>query len=341
MVGLSKPMEQNEKLLLPFEKGTREILTRREAKTCDKFGKRPEDRTVEELLEFGVVNIDKPKGPTSHQVSAYVRDILEVSKTGHSGTLDPKVTGVLPVAYGKATRIVQALLPSGKEYVCIMHLHAPVEEQTIRDVAKTFVGKIKQLPPIKSAVKREWRYRKVYYLDILEIDGQDVLFRIGCQAGTYIRKICHDMGQALEVGGHMAELRRSKAGPFNEDNLVNVYELKDAMHFYKEDGKDQFIKAAIQPVEKAVEHLHKVWIMDSAVSTICHGQDLKVPGVSKMETEAQIDDLVAIMTLKGELVALGKLKMLPSKVVKEEHGIVVKVEKVFMDTCIYPKIEKA
>ncbi|RME77430.1 RNA-guided pseudouridylation complex pseudouridine synthase subunit Cbf5 [Candidatus Woesearchaeota archaeon] len=326
---------------LPFERGTREVLIKRDAKTSEKFGKRPEERTVEELLTCGIVNIDKPKGPTSHQVSAYVRDILGVDKTGHSGTLDPKVTGVLPVAYGRATRIVQALLPAGKEYVCIMHLHKPVPEQEIKDVMSTFVGKIKQLPPIKSAVKRDWRYRKVYYIDIHEIDGQDVLFTIGCQAGTYIRKICHDIGQALGVGAHMAELRRTKAGPFQEDTAVDLYTLKDALIFYREDGKEQFIRECLFPIEKAVEHLHKVWVLDSAVNSLVNGANLKLPGVAKIETEAQIDDLVAVFTLKDELIALGRLKMLPSEVMKKDTGVVVKVEKVFMEKGIYPKIEKS
>lgn len=323
---------------LPFEKKTKEILVRKGAKTSPKFGKRPDERLLSELLESGVVNIDKPKGPTSHQVSAYVREIFGVSKTGHSGTLDPKVTGCLPVAYGKATRIVQALLPAGKEYMCIMHLHAPCEEKVIREVVATFVGKIKQLPPIKSAVKREWRYRKIYYVDILEIEGQDVLFSVGCEAGTYIRKLCHDIGQAIGVGAHMSELRRTKAGPFNESTLCSLYDLKDALAFYKEDGKEEFIKKILMPVEKAVEHLPKVWIIDSAVNSLCHGADLKVPGVAKLETDTQIDDSVAVMTLKDELVALGRLRMLPVQVLKEERGIVVKIEKVFMDIGVYPKI---
>ena len=214
--------------LLPFEEVKRDILVKREAETSPKFGCKPEDRTAEQLLNLGIINIDKPKGPTSHQVSAYVQKILDSCKGGHSGTLDPKVTGVLPTAVGKATRIVQALLVAGKEYVCLMHVHKELPQDQIFKVMKEFTGKITQLPPVKSAVKRQWRERSVYYIDVLDIVGQDVLFIIGCQAGTYIRKICHDIGKSLGCGAHMAELRRTKAGPFSESTLVSLHDLTDA-----------------------------------------------------------------------------------------------------------------
>jgi len=175
---------------LPFEKIERKILTKKKVETSPKFGAYPDRRPAEELINYGIVNIDKPKGPTSHQVSAYVQQILKIGKSGHSGTLDPKVTGVLAIALGRATRVSQYLLKAGKEYVAIMHLHKEVKEDKIKKVCKEFVGKIKQLPPIKSAIKRQVRERKIYYLEILEIKEKDVLFRVGCQAGTYIRKLC-------------------------------------------------------------------------------------------------------------------------------------------------------
>src|SRR3989338_2496513 len=166
---------------LPFEKINREILVKKEAKTNCTL----KEIKAEELINYGIVNIDKPAGPTSHQVSDYVQKILGISKAGHSGTLDPGVTGVLPIALGRATRIVQNLLTAGKEYVAIMYLHKEVSEKEINEAVKKFTGKIKQLPPIKSAVKRRLRTREVYYVEIMEIEDREVLFRIGCQAGTY------------------------------------------------------------------------------------------------------------------------------------------------------------
>src|SRR3989338_5033644 len=315
--------------LLPFEKIERGIVTRKEAETDPSLGCKPEDRKTEEIVSYGIVNIDKPKGPTSHQVSAYVQKILNINKSGHSGTLDPAVTGVLPVALGRATRIVQTLLTAGKEYIAIMHLHKNVEEEKLKDtINKYFIGKIQQLPPLKSSVKRQLRRRTVYYLDILEIDGKDVLFKVGTEAGTYIRKLIHDVGKKLGTGAHMAELRRTKAGPFDEFTLFTLHELTDAYYFWKKESNDNFLRKVIQPVENGVKHLPKVWVFDTTVESLCHGVDLKVPGISKLNEGINKNDIAAIMTLKEELVALGIAKM-NSKEMLGEKGIAVQTEKVF------------
>lgn len=175
---------------LPFENIKREILIKKQTETNPNYGCEPEKRAVETLINYGIVNIDKPKGPTSHQVSDYVKRVLGLDKAGHSGTLDPAVTGVLPVALGKATRIVQTLLPAGKEYVALMHIHKDVGEDKVKEAFVKFTGKIKQIPPIKSSVRRRERERNIYYIKLLEIDEKDVLFIVGCEAGTYIRKLC-------------------------------------------------------------------------------------------------------------------------------------------------------
>ncbi|MFP4523934.1 MAG: RNA-guided pseudouridylation complex pseudouridine synthase subunit Cbf5 [Candidatus Woesearchaeota archaeon] len=177
---------------LPFERDKRKKLVRHDAATSEKYGCDPEKRPIQELLEYGIVNLDKPSGPTSHQVSSYVQKILKLRKSGHSGTLDPGVTGVLPVALGRGTRIVQSLLIAGKEYVCLMRLHEERSRDQVERVLEEFTGRIRQMPPVKSAVKRQWRWRKVYYNELLDHDGADVLFKVGCQAGTYIRKLCLD-----------------------------------------------------------------------------------------------------------------------------------------------------
>jgi H/ACA ribonucleoprotein complex subunit 4 len=327
-------------LLMPFERIEREVLVKKESETSSKYGCEPDKRSVDQLLKLGIINIDKPKGPTSHQVSAYVQKILNEKKGGHSGTLDPKVTGVLPIAIGSATRVVQALLVAGKEYVCLMHLHKEVAEAEVKKAMKEFTGKIKQLPPIKSAVKREVRERRVYYLEILEIVGQDVLFVVGCQAGTYIRKICHDMGKAIGCGAHMAELRRTKAGPFNESTIVTLQDLTDAYWFYKNKGNEKFLRHVIQPVENAVKHLPKIWVMDTTVDTICHGADLAMPGISKLESGMEKNNTVAVMSLKGELIALGEARMSSQEMKKNKKGVAVKTKKVFMEPGTYPRVQR-
>ncbi|MBI1935930.1 RNA-guided pseudouridylation complex pseudouridine synthase subunit Cbf5 [Candidatus Woesearchaeota archaeon] len=323
------------KNLLPFEKIERKILVRQEGGTDCNLGCFPEQRKTEEIINYGIVNIDKPKGPTSHQVSDYVQKILHIKKSGHSGTLDPATTGVLPVALGRGTRIVQALLTAGKEYVAIMHLHKDVEEKILREtIEKHFLGKIKQMPPLKSSVKRQLRERSIYYFDIFEIDGKDILFKVGAEAGTYIRKLIHDIGQKLNVGAHMAELRRTKAGPFDESTLFTLQELTDAYYFWKEEDNDKFIRKIIQPLENGVRHLPKIWVFDTTVESLCHGVDLKVPGISKLDDKINMEDAVAIMTLKEELVALGTAKM-ESNGMFGENGIAVQTNKVFMQPGTY------
>ena len=245
------------------------------------------------------------------------------------------MTGVLPVALGRGTRIVQALLTAGKEYVAIMHLHKEVDETALKKTIQNhFIGKIQQMPPIKSSVKRQLRTRAIYYLDIIEIDGKDFLFKVGTEAGTYIRKLIHDIGQKLKVGAHMAELRRTKAGPFDEATLITLHELTDAYYFYKEENNEKFIRKVIQPVENGVKHLPKVWVFDTTAESLCHGVDLKVPGISKLNDDIQENDIVAIMTLKDELVALGIAKI-TSKEMLGEKGIAVQTEKVFMKPGAY------
>jgi len=266
-----------------------------------------------------------------------VQKILGINKAGHSGTLDPKVTGVLPIALGKATRIVQTLLKSGKEYICLMHLHKNINDELIYKTADEFVGKIKQLPPIRSAVKRELRTREIYYLNILEINDKEILFKIGSEAGFYIRKFCHDFGLKLKTNAHMVSLVRTKAGPFTDKTWHSLHDLKDSYEFYK-NGNEKSIRNIILPIEKAVEHLSKIWVHDSAVSTLCHGADLSIPGISKYNNFSE-DETIAVMTLKNELICLGNSLIDYKEIKNNDKGKVVKVHKVFMERNLYPKFK--
>ena len=324
---------------LPFEQLSRKVLVKKESTTDPKYGKSPEKRTVKELLDSGVICVNKPSGPTSHQVADYVKRILAVESAGHGGTLDPGVTGALAVAVNKATRIMQTLLLAGKEYICLMHIHKPFEERIIRESLNDFIGKITQLPPLRSAVKRENRVREIYYLQVLEIDGQDVLFKVGCEAGTYIRRICDDFGKKLGCGAHMQQLVRTKAGPFTFEKSSSLQEIKDAFEYYKS-GNEEPIKKILLPVEFGSSHLLKVWIFDNAVDTVCHGADLSTPGISKLNSEIEKGNLIAIMTLKNELIALGEAIMDSKQIMDQKKGIAFKIKKVFMEPGTYPKFKK-
>ncbi|MEN4007208.1 MAG: RNA-guided pseudouridylation complex pseudouridine synthase subunit Cbf5 [Methanobacteriaceae archaeon] len=317
-----------------------DLMIKSEAETDPDYGSYPGERPIEVHIQHGVINLDKPSGPTSHEIDSWVKRILGVEKTGHGGTLDPKVTGVLPVGIDHATRVIQMLLGADKEYICLMRLHGEISEEKIREVLQEFQGKIFQTPPLKSAVKRELRVRKIYYVDILEIEGQDVLFKIGCEGGTYIRKYCHDVGEALGAGAHMAELRRTRSGPFTEDNMVTLHGLTDAYHIWREEGDESFLRNCILPMETAVEHLPKVVIRDSAVDAVCHGADLAAGGIVSLEDKIKKGDVVAVMTLKGELVAAGESLKTAHEILKASKGIMIDINKVFMEPGTYPKMWK-
>jgi H/ACA ribonucleoprotein complex subunit 4 len=190
---------------------------------------------------------------------------------------------------------------------------------------------------VRSAVKRQERKRTIYFIDIIEIKGREVLFRVGCQAGTYIRKLCSDIGQKLGSGAHMAELRRTRAGPFDEESLCTLQELTDAYYYWKEKQDDKALRKLVMPVERGAEHLHKVWVLDNTVDTICHGAFLNVPGVSKLEQGISPGDRVAVLTLKDELISVGIAQMHSEDVMRKDKGLFIKSEQVFMEPGTYPK----
>ncbi|MFQ6087444.1 MAG: RNA-guided pseudouridylation complex pseudouridine synthase subunit Cbf5 [Candidatus Methanofastidiosia archaeon] len=306
-------------------------------KTSEKYGKPPSERTIEELLNCGIINLDKPKGPTSHEVVSFVKKILNVKKAGHSGTLDPKVTGVLPVATQRATKILQALLTGSKEYICVMHLHKKVPLKSVLRVLKEFQGVLYQRPPLKSAVRRTLRTREIYELEVLEIQENDVLMRVNCQAGTYIRKLCYDIGLVLKVGANMEELRRTRASHFREEGSVRLSDLLDAYIFWSEEGEERYLRECILPGEVGVLNLKKLWLQDSSVDAICHGAELAIPGVAALDDEIVEGEILALMTLKDELVALCSAKMSSRQILKARRGVVAKTESVIMKRGTYPK----
>jgi H/ACA ribonucleoprotein complex subunit 4 len=185
------------------------------------------EKPIKELLNFSLINIDKPTGPTSFQVSQFVKNTLNLKKTSHMGTLDPQVTGVLPITLGRACRLAEYFMHKNKTYVGIMRLHSDVPLSKLRSAMKSFEGEITQTPPLRSRVKRAPRQRKIYKFKFLEKQNKDVLFEAEVQAGTYIRTLCVDLGKKIN-GAHMLELRRTKAGIFDESTLINLYDFEKA-----------------------------------------------------------------------------------------------------------------
>lgn len=302
----------------------------------EKFGKRPEERNIDELLQCGVVIIDKPQGPSSHEVSSWARKIVGANKAGHSGTLDPNVSGVLVVGLNDATKAMGLMLKTTKEYVGIIQFHGKVERKSVEKIFGEFTGDIKQLPPLKSAVKRVVRKRKIYYLVPLEFNGKEVLFKVGCEAGTYIRKLCFDIGNKMRCGANMLELRRTKVGNISEEEAVTLQQLSDANWLWKEKGDEKEMIEIVSPLESVVD-LKKIWLRDSAVESICSGAMLAVPGVAKLEKDIKIGEQIVLMSLKDEIVSVGQAKMSSNEIAENNTGIVASTIRVIMRKGTYPR----
>lgn len=321
----------------------RKLVTLSIATTDNSYGKEPEKRTMEEYLKYGFINLNKPQGPTSYGAVARVKRILGVKKAGHGGTLDSNVSGVLPVALEESTKVLGSLLSAGKEYVGMMHIHEEVDEERIKAVFSEFEGDIIQRPPVRSSVKRQLRKRRIYYLEFFGKDGKDgkdVQFRVGCEAGTYIRKLCNDIGEVLGTGAHMVELRRTKSGSLTDDNMVTLDGLRNASTLWKEKGVEEGLRKVIMPVEKVVSFLPKVIVRDSAVDAICHGAPLAVPGITMLDTQLEKGKIATVLTLKGELVATGIAMKDTAEILSEGKGIAVKTDRVLMKLGTYPKFQK-
>jgi predicted rRNA pseudouridine synthase len=282
----------------------------------------------------GIIVIDKPRGPSSHQVAAWVGKLLGC-QVGHAGTLDPQVSGILLVMLGNAVRLAPLLLKHDKEYVCLMRLHKEVDRQCIDAVAAEFTGRIYQRPPRRSAVKRLLRIRTIQQLDILGVEGKLVLMKVRCDAGTYIRSLCHHMGLALGTGAHMQELRRTRSGVFDETTMHTLHELQDACSAAAA-GNRAALDAMVVSVDAAVPDLPAVVVRDTAIDALCHGAVLAGVGVIRCD-EFRKDQIVAVLSQKQEFIGLGKALAPSASWNPGKPGLVVAMTTVFMAPGTYPR----
>lgn len=314
------------------------LIVKAEEPTDDSYGSAPRKRTIPALMNYGLIPLDKPRGPTSHEVVSWVRKMLNVEKAGHSGTLDPAVSGLLPIGLGRATKALGLLLLFPKEYIAVMRIHSSVPREKVDSVIKEFTGEIYQRPPQRSSVRRDVRSRTIYELEILEQEGNLYLLRCLCEAGTYIRKLIYDIGEVVQVGATMVELRRTKVGPLNEsDGLVTLHALSDALYQYKS-GDESSLKKAILPIEECLGGINRVMIKDSAVDAVCHGAMLAVPGILSVSRGVAKGETSLILSAKGEMVGIGKARMTTDEVLQAEKGIAFSIDRVIMDQGTYPKL---
>lgn len=255
----------------------------------------------------GFIVIDKPKGPTSHQIDHWVRHILGAEKVGHIGTLDPNAAGVLVMAVGKAVKLIDIAHEATKEYVCAMRIHSEMPEARIREVMKEMETEVLQIPPMKSAVLREVRARRIYELELLEISGKIILYRARTDSGTYIRTLCVDMGYLLGTGSQMSDLRRISTGVFKEDRyLVTLQELKDSVELMKR-GDDRKFRELFLPMNYLFKDMAKITVKKSAIENIAHGSDLYPGGIKAIIGQPRRGDRVCVLSENNEVVGTGRM----------------------------------
>jgi H/ACA ribonucleoprotein complex subunit 4 len=301
----------------------------------------PLKRNIQDYVRYGVINLDKPANPSSHEVVAWIRRILRVEKTGHSGTLDPKVTGCLIVCIDRATRLVKSQQGAGKEYVAVVRLHSAIEGQAkLARAIETLTGALFQRPPLISAVKRQLRIRTIYESKLIEYDQDRNLgvFWVSCEAGTYIRTLCVHLGLVLGVGGHMQELRRVRSGVLGEqDTMVTMHDVLDAQYQYDTYKDESYLRRIVRPLEVLLTTYKRIVVKDSSVNAICYGAKFMVPGLLRFADDIDIGEEVVLMTTKGEAIAVGIAQMTTAVMATCDHGVVAKIKRVIMERDTYPR----
>ncbi|KAK8725740.1 hypothetical protein OTU49_010452 [Cherax quadricarinatus] len=301
----------------------------------------PLKRNISDYLKAGVINLDKPSNPSSHEVVAWIKQILRLEKTGHSGTLDPKVTGCLIVCLERSTRLVKSQQGAGKEYVCVFRLHESVgNELKVRQTMDKLKGAQFQRPPLISAVKRQLRVRTVYDNKLLEYhpDLNMGLFWVSCEAGTYIRTMCVHLGLHLGTGGQMQELRRVRSGIQGEnDNLVKMHDILDAQWLYDNHNDERYLRRVIKPLESILIGHKRIIMKDSAVNAVCYGAKIMLPGVLRYENGIELNEEIVVSTTKGEAICIALALMTTSTMSSCDHGVVAKIKRVIMERDTYPR----
>ncbi|HEX7179540.1 MAG TPA: RNA-guided pseudouridylation complex pseudouridine synthase subunit Cbf5 [Nitrososphaeraceae archaeon] len=315
------------------------LETINEAVTDYEYGYLPLKRPIASLLDYGLILLDKPPGPTSHEVVSWVKNILNVDKAGHSGTLDPGATGLLPIGLGEATKALSILLLGPKEYYALARIHEDLDISEIRAITGLFIGDIYQRPPQRSSVRREVRTRTIHEIELLEKNHNIILLRVLCQAGTYIRKLVYDIGEILGPGATMFELRRTRVSNLSEkeNEFVKLHDLVDGFEIFKDTKREEKLRRMIIPVETILGAIGTLVVKDSTVDSICHGAPIAVPGISAVEKNLQTGELIGVFTLKGEIISIGELTMSSENIKSSSSGVAAVTRRLIMKPGTYPK----
>ena len=294
---------------------------------------------ISDLIDNGIIILNKPPKIISHEITTWVKKIIGAKRAGHAGTLDPNVSGVLPIALGKATKLLTYIAPKDKTYVGIIKFRKVLSRDEIEDLFKKFTGEITQLPPKVSAVKKVKRKRRIYYIKFLEQGKENprlVLFETQVDAGTYIRTLCEDIG-TLCGGARMEELRRIAVGKIKENQAITIYDLIDALWFWKNKNNNKFLAKIIHSPEKFIDFA-RVIVKNSAVSNIKNGAQIMFPAIKEVDQTVKKDKLVAIYSEANDFLGIGECKfdynefqdIKNNKDKTSLHGLAVKIKRMHL-----------
>jgi len=305
------------------------------------FGASPLKRDLSNYVKSGFLNIDKPSNPSSHEVVAWIKRILRVEKTGHSGTLDPKVTGCLIVCIDRATRLAKSQQGAGKEYVAIYRLHESVERKRVEQELERLKGALFQRPPLISAVKRQLRVRTCYESKLIEHDEKRNLgiFWVSVEAGSYIRTMCVHLGLLLGTGAQMQELRRVRSGiqDENDSGMSTLHDVLDAQWLYDNHKDESYLRRIIRPLEALLTGHKRIIMKDTAVNAVCYGAKILLPGVLRYDDGIELNDEIVVCTTKGEAICTALALMTTATMASCDHGVIAKIKRVIMERDTYPR----
>ena len=297
----------------------------------------PSDPVAERIRAGAFVLVDKPRGPSSHQVAAWVRDLLEVEVAGHAGTLDPNVSGLLWVGVGPALKLLPLVLEFPKRYVASVVLHGEVSDRDRTRVLGEFTGPIYQTPPVRSAVRRERRVRTIHRLTLVEAAPPRLHLDVVADSGTYVRTLAVDLGEALGVGAHMEELRRVGNGPFEEQASVPLTVLADAVAA-RHAGDPAPLLALLHPIDEVWREFPRIVVREGAASALAHGAGLASGGILSVPRPFARGAHVALVNRTGELIATGVARHDARELSAVRHGWVVGETRVFVDPARFPPL---
>lgn len=298
----------------------------------------PLNRPINQYINYGIVHIDKSSNPSSHEIVTWVKNILKCEKTGHCGTLDPKVSGVLTICINRATRLTKSQQSLGKEYVCVIEFEDKPSKKKFYSTVERLIGLQFQRPPLMCAVKRDLRLRNIYSIEVIEISksNKEALFKVSCEAGTYIRTLCTHIGLFMGIPANMKELRRIRSGLIQESKCFTLHDLLDATYVYENTKEESFLRKIIRPLEEILTGYPRIMVKDSCINALCYGARLSVTGIIKYDKNIDISSNIVIISTKGEAICLGIALVSSAEIELMEHGFVAKLKRVIMEKDLYP-----